>query len=70
MHGLAINVTTDLAHFQTIVPCGLAGRTVTSLRELLGEQCPAMGAVKTELAAQMRRQLAMLTDARTTATPA
>lgn len=30
-HGLALNVTTDLRHFQTIVPCGLHGRDVTSL---------------------------------------
>jgi len=32
-HGLALNVTTDLTHFQTIVPCGLVGRPVTSMAE-------------------------------------
>src|SRR5262249_23731675 len=31
MHGLALNVTTDLSHFSHIVPCGLVGRPVTSL---------------------------------------
>lgn len=58
LHGLAINVTTDLAHFGVIVPCGLAGRPVTSLRRLLGERCPPMPAVKASLAACLLRALA------------
>ena len=36
LHGLALNVSTDLSHFAHIVPCGLAGRPVTSLREHAG----------------------------------
>lgn len=36
LHGLALNVTTDLRGFGVIVPCGLAGRPVTSVAELLG----------------------------------
>ncbi len=35
-HGFALNVTTDLKYFQYIVPCGLAGRPVTSMERLLG----------------------------------
>lgn len=35
-HGFALNVTTDLSYFQYIVPCGLAGKPVTSMERLLG----------------------------------
>ncbi len=41
MHGLALNVSTDLSHFETIVPCGLTGRAVTSLRAELGNDAPS-----------------------------
>ncbi|MEM6547855.1 MAG: lipoyl(octanoyl) transferase LipB [Pseudomonadota bacterium] len=33
-HGIAINVEPDLAHFNGIVPCGIAGHGVTSLVDL------------------------------------
>lgn len=36
-HGFALNVSTDLRYFDTIVPCGLEGRTVTSLSQELGK---------------------------------
>ena len=58
MHGLALNVTTDLEHFRTIVPCGLEGRSVTSLHELLGADCPTMDLVKAELVKRLRLELA------------
>lgn len=50
LHGLALNVETDLAYFDLIVPCGLPGRPVTSMRKLLGEKTPALSAVKHALA--------------------
>ncbi|KAK2365304.1 octanoyltransferase LIP2p, chloroplastic [Trifolium repens] len=36
-HGLALNVTTDLSPFKWIVPCGLHGRQVGSIKGLLKE---------------------------------
>jgi len=36
MHGFALNVNNDLRLFQTIVPCGIADRPVTSLQQVLG----------------------------------
>lgn len=46
MHGLALNVSTNLEHFNVIVPCGLAGRSVTSLDTMLGNRSPTMKTVK------------------------
>ncbi|MFN3166904.1 MAG: lipoyl(octanoyl) transferase LipB [Phycisphaeraceae bacterium] len=49
MHGLAFNVEPDLSHFQLIVPCGLHGRPVTSMKQLLGEASPTMQQAKAQL---------------------
>lgn len=37
MHGLALNVNTDLDAFAVIVPCGVRNKTVTSLRTELSQ---------------------------------
>ncbi len=37
-HGFALNVSNDLSYYETIVPCGLAGHSVTSLSEELGRR--------------------------------
>lgn len=36
MHGFALNVNTDLRHFEYINPCGINGKVMTSLSKLLG----------------------------------
>jgi lipoyl(octanoyl) transferase len=35
-HGFALNVSTDLSYFGTIVPCGLSDTRVTSVERILG----------------------------------
>ena len=53
LHGLALNVTPNLGHFALIVPCGLTGRSVTSLEKLLEAGAPQIGTIKAQLAADI-----------------
>lgn len=39
-HGFALNVSTDLGYFKHIVPCGIVGRDVTSMDNVLGKRTP------------------------------
>lgn len=37
MHGLALNVNTDLSYFSHIVPCGITDKPVTSIQKEIGK---------------------------------
>jgi len=43
-HGFALNVNTDLSHFNRIVPCGITAKPVTSMQKELGRELD-LGAV-------------------------
>ncbi len=38
MHGLALNVNTDLSYFNHMIPCGIRDKSVTSLDKEIGHQ--------------------------------
>jgi lipoyl(octanoyl) transferase len=58
MHGLALNVDPNMSHFDLIVPCGLAGRGVTSLRRELGERTPSMSESKRLVSSELSLAIA------------
>jgi lipoyl(octanoyl) transferase len=53
-HGFALNVNPDLAFFDTIVPCGISGRAVTSMTEEL-YAAPALEEVQEGVVAELAR---------------
>jgi len=49
MHGMSFNVDVNLDGFRTIVPCGLEGESVSSLKDILGDNCPSLEDARTAM---------------------
>nr|WP_299170174.1 lipoyl(octanoyl) transferase LipB [uncultured Allomuricauda sp.] len=49
MHGFALNVNADLGYFDLMIPCGIRGKSVTSLNVELGKREVGMDEVKQKL---------------------
>ena len=58
MHGLALNVNTDLRYFSYINPCGFIDKGVTSLQKELGHEVP-MNEVKQRVAEKILHEMAL-----------
>ena len=59
MHGFAFNVNSDLGYFDNIVPCGIEGKSVTSLHVELGVQEVPVDEVKEKI----KKHFSVLFDA-------
>lgn len=57
MHGLSLNVNTDLSYFGHIIPCGIADKAVTSMQAELGREIP-LAEVRDHLVAALAEQFA------------
>ena len=55
LHGLALNVNTDLSYFSHIVPCGITDKAVASLQAELGHPVP-LAEVEEHLLAELLKQ--------------
>jgi lipoyl(octanoyl) transferase len=52
MHGLALNVNTDLNYFRHVHPCGFTNKGVTSMRQETGREVD-MGEVKERMSREI-----------------
>lgn len=61
MHGIALNLSTDLRYFELINPCGL-GKPVTTLGRLLGERAPTMADLKAAFARRLAEMIGVVSE--------
>ena len=59
MHGFALNVRTDLAAYEPIVPCGIPDRPVTSVARELGS-APSVEEMGRAVAERLGEQLGVM----------
>jgi len=57
MHGIAINVNTNLGHYNHIIPCGIKEFGITSFKKLLGDKSPDINKVKQTVKESLERRL-------------
>lgn len=62
-HGFALNVTTDLAYFDLIVPCGIQGVVMTSVARELGGSAPPPEEAKRDVVSAFREVFTFADDA-------
>ncbi len=66
LHGLALNLNPDMTHYQLLVPCGLTGRPVTSITQLIGEsQSPSQTQISTVLYRKLSEHLSQRIETET-----
>jgi len=58
-HGMSVNITCDLAAFDTITPCGIEGARVTSLAEMMRCAPPSIEELGRAVAEELARALGL-----------
>ena len=49
MHGFSINVNPNLEYYKSIIPCGIEDYGITSMENIMGNEVPSMGEIKSKV---------------------